>query len=109
MDELQKHHQARIPKPYGRLTHNNFGILDERSTKDRTVELRSLISTWPQELLETADPDPEAKITYWRGWRVRFDDAGLALVDLAQRQDLYVTAYDKPEYFDANGVFKVPE
>lgn len=84
-------------------------MLDTRSGQDKTVVMRSLVVTYSQENLDTANPDPEAEIRYWQPFRVKYEDAAEALAQLEQTQHLYLDRVDKSECYDEHGIFKVPK
>lgn len=103
-----------LPEEYQEtLATSTFVVLDERSTRDKTVAVHHWTRETPDDVDESLDFDDWPVIESWKEWRVPFSSA--ALVASRLENDVYDRIKKEggfsgksDEHVDAEGILQLP-
>ncbi|KAH8595941.1 hypothetical protein B0O99DRAFT_543338 [Bisporella sp. PMI_857] len=110
LDDLKKFTEG-VPEEEQNLINDTLAILDERSTRDKTVAIHHLAYEMPGDV-EDGDWVESKAIKSWKEWRVPFASAAYVAMYLERNVWAYVEKWGftgkKDDFIDDEGVLQLP-
>lgn len=114
IEELGSYFRARyvveFPKAPATWNAYSFGVLDERSVRDKTL---LMVAWWEAEPIDESPDDEDVQEAWmptgWKTLRVRFEDAAWLAMCIDINDSLYLEECAGPENFREDETFILPK